>query len=253
MIKIVIIGSGSVAQHLLSAFANGKVGTVVQLFSRKPKFSSPYLDTIQITSNYNEIQEADLYIIAVSDNAIEEVSNNLPFTNKFVVHTSGTAPLTIINAKNRRGVFYPLQTFSKQYKIDFKNIPLCLETEVDADYTTLESIAKSISNEIYTINSTQRKALHVAAVFVNNFVNHMYKIGNDICIENGISFHILKPLILETANKIIAISPSEAQTGPAQRNDTNTINKQLQFLSNPNQKKIYQILTKSIVDNEQEL
>ena len=106
---------------------------------------------------------------------------------------------------------------------------------------------------MFNIDSNQRKSLHIAAVFVCNFVNHLYKIGNEICNENNIDFEILKPLIQETANKILKLSPEEAQTGPAKRNDSTTINKHLAILTDENQKEIYKLLTKSIIDNGKKL
>jgi predicted short-subunit dehydrogenase-like oxidoreductase (DUF2520 family) len=161
--------------------------------------------------------------------------------------------MTDLDDKNRKGVFYPLQTFSKNKAVDFKQVPICLESQNDDDYKVLETIAKSISERVYAIGSEQRKALHVAAVFVSNFVNHLYKIGNEICEEHQVPFDILKPLIQETANKIVTLSPEEAQTGPAKREDTQTINSHLSFLSNENQKEIYKLLTKSIIDNGKKL
>jgi predicted short-subunit dehydrogenase-like oxidoreductase (DUF2520 family) len=252
MIRLVILGSGNVAQHLTLAFANSKIAEVIQVFARKKEAVS-FITEEKITTEISKIKEADLYIIAVSDYAISEVSNILNFENKLVVHTSGSMPIEIINNKNRQGVFYPLQTFSKNKEVSFSEIPICLEAQNNEDYKLLETIAKSVSNQVFNINSTQRKALHVSAVFVCNFVNHLYKIGNDICTENNIPFHILQPLITETANKIALLSPSDAQTGPAKRNDSATINAHLQFLTNDNQKEIYKILTKSIIDNGKKL
>ena len=162
------------------------------------------------------------------------------------MHTSGGVALEKISNHNRRGVFYPLQTFTKGKAVDFKTIPICIETEFSADLKILKKIAKSISDKMYIINSEQRKALHVAAVFVNNFTNHLYQIGNQICEENNIPFEVLHPLIQETAEKIKELSPSEAQTGPALRNDTKTIEKHIDFLENPEYKKLYQLLTQSI-------
>ena len=135
----------------------------------------------------------------------------------------------------------------------FKTIPICLEAQNDTDYKTLETIAKSVSNSVNNINSKQRKALHVAAVFVSNFTNHLYQMSADICAENELSFDILKPLIQETANKIMTLSPKDAQTGPAKRKDTQTINEHLSFLTDENQKEIYKLLTKSIIDNGKKL
>jgi predicted short-subunit dehydrogenase-like oxidoreductase (DUF2520 family) len=214
---------------------------------------SPLLDSTKITNDWNTLAEADLYILAVSDDAITSVSSQLPFENKLVVHTSGSAPMTSLDNKNRKGVFYPLQTFTKGKAVDFKTIPFCLETQFENDYTLLEKVAKSISNNVFAIDSHQRKALHVAAVFVNNFTNHLYQLGNDICQENNVSFDILKPLILETANKILTLSPEAAQTGPAKRNDISTIAAHESFLTNENQSIIYKILTQSIQNHGKKL
>lgn len=132
-------------------------------------------------------------------------------------------------------------------------VPLCIEAQNNNDLQILKKVAKSISNKVFEIDSNQRKSLHVAAVFVSNFVNHLYKLGSDICEEHNVSFEILKPLIAETANKIEYLKPVDAQTGPAKRNDTTTINKHLAILTDDNQKEIYKLLTKSIIDHGKKL
>jgi predicted short-subunit dehydrogenase-like oxidoreductase (DUF2520 family) len=249
MIKVVIIGSGNVAQHLVAAFAKSSEIEVLQVFSRRKETIIPLLDSNKITTNYNDLVEADLYIIAISDDAITTVSSQLPFENRLVVHTSGTVSIDSLDSNNRKGIFYPLQTFTKNKAVDFSQIPICLESEKETDFELLKNVADSISNAVFKINSQQRKTLHVSAVFVNNFVNHLYQMGNEICAENNVPFEILKPLILETANKVMTLSPKDAQTGPAKRNDNQTIQAHLDFLSNENQKNIYKILTQSIQDN----
>lgn len=249
MISVVIIGSGNVANHLIMACYNNPFIDLIQVFSRS-KNQFPNLEPqVSIIHDWEQLKEADLYILAVSDNAIAEVSSKLPFANRLVVHTSGTMPMTLLDAKNRRGVLYPLQTFSKTKNIDFKKVPLCIEAENEVDLKLLQELAANWVNNSYIISSEQRKALHVAAVFVNNFVNHLYKIGNDICVDNNMSFEILKPLIMETADKINYLSPTNAQTGPAKREDTITINEHLKFISNDNQKEIYKLLTQSIINH----
>lgn len=253
MIKVTIIGSGNVAQHLISAFTNAENIEICQVFARNPETIFHLINPNKIVSDFDELLEADLFLIAVSDNAIAEVSSKIPFKNKLVAHTSGNFGIDDLDSKNRKAVFYPLQTFSKNKPVDFQEIPICLETQTESDYQILEEIAKTISNKTFKINSEQRKSLHVSAVFVSNFVNHLYQIGNEICNENQVDFEILKPLIQETANKILSLSPIEAQTGPAKRNDNQTINSHLQFLSNENQKEIYKLLTKSIIDNGKKL
>jgi predicted short-subunit dehydrogenase-like oxidoreductase (DUF2520 family) len=249
MIQVSIIGSGNVAQHLIQAFAKTTEIELVQVFSRKPELLFSLVPNHKIISDYNLLKAVDLIIIAVSDDAIAIVSAQITLKNQLVVHTSGSVSMDALNSKNRHGVFYPLQTFSVSKEIDFKLIPICLEATTRKDYQILEKVAKSISDVTYNINSEQRKALHVAAVFVSNFVNHLYQIGNELCLENDLSFEILKPLITETANKIQTLSPTQAQTGPAKRNDTQTIKAHLSFLTNDNQKEIYKLLTKSIIDN----
>lgn len=253
MIQVSIIGSGNVAQHLIKAFSEKAEIELVQVLSRKPEAVVNILNSDQIISDYNQLQKVDLIIIAVSDDAIAEVSCQIPFQNQLVVHTSGSVNVEALNDRNRKGVFYPLQTFSKSKEVDFKIIPICLEAQNESDYKTLKTVAKSISEVIYQVNSEQRKALHISAVFVSNFVNHLYQMGNEICTENNLSFDILKPLIQETANKILTLSPQEAQTGPAKRNDMQTINSHLSFLTDENQKEIYKLLTKSIIDNGKKL
>jgi predicted short-subunit dehydrogenase-like oxidoreductase (DUF2520 family) len=253
MIRVSIIGSGNVAQHLIVAFSKTTDIELVQVFARKDAAVAHLINPDKIYTNFNDIIAADLFIIAITDDAITEVSAAIPFSNELVVHTSGSVSIEAINNKNRPGVFYPLQTFSKSKEVDFKTIPICIETKNEKDFEILEKVAKSISNTVYKINSEQRKALHIAAVFVCNFVNHLYQIGNDICIENDLPFDILKPLIQETANKILTLSPNQAQTGPANRKDIQTINAHLNFLSDDNQKEIYKMLTKSIIDNGKKL
>jgi len=253
MIKVSIIGSGNVAQHLIQAFQLNSQIELVQVVARDIKKVAHLLDSNRITSDYTQLQEADLYIIAVSDDAIAEVSSALPFENRLVAHTSGTVALEGLDPKNRPAVFYPLQSFSKDKPIDFKSVPICLEAENEKDVQILKQLAHSISNAVYEINSEQRKALHVAAVFVNNFVNHLYQVGNEICDANAIPFEILKPLIQETANKIVTLSPKNAQTGPAKRNDLKTIAAHEEFLKDENQAAIYKLLTQSLQNNGKKL
>jgi predicted short-subunit dehydrogenase-like oxidoreductase (DUF2520 family) len=253
MIRITIIGSGNVAQHLIKAFTKSELVEIVQVYARKKEALSSLIEFDKITSDFEELQESDLYIIAVSDKAIADVSKQLPFQNRIVVHTSGAASLDVLDTKNRKGVFYPLQTFSKNKEIDFSIIPLCLEAENTFDFRVLETVAKSISNAVFAINSDQRKALHVAAVFVNNFTNHLYHIGQEICEEHQVPFEILRPLIQETAEKINTLNPVDAQTGPAKRNDLVTIDAHLAYLTNENQKNIYKLITQSIQDDRQAL
>ena len=250
---MVLLGSGNVAQHLITAFSNSSAIDLIQVVARNPKSIQHLIAIDKICSDYREIKKADVYLIAVSDNAIAEVSSRLPFENRLVAHTSGSMGLEVLDAKNRRGVFYPLQTFTKNKAVNFTEIPICLESENGTDYKKLEQLAQSISSNYQPISSQQRKALHVAAVFVSNFTNHLYQIGANICKDNNLSFELLHPLIAETAQKVQTLAPALAQTGPARRKDTQTINNHLDFLTNDNQKELYKLLTKSIIDHGKKL
>jgi len=249
MVDVILFGNGNVAIQLAKAFIKSDFCKLIQVYSRSTP--NKYFDkkSISTTQDINTIKDASIYIIAISDDAISEFSKKLKFKGKLVVHTSGSVALNDLQCDANKGVFYPLQSISKQKKISFKNIPICLETENEKDYTLLETLAKSISKKIYRINSEQRKSLHVSAVFVNNFTNHLYKIGEDICEKQNVDFEILKPLILETAKKIKNLSPKSTQTGPAIRKDTNTIKKHLELLDT-NQQEIYTLLTTSISNSK---
>lgn len=227
MISVLLVGKGNVASQLYNTFLSIDNIVLSQISSRELK----------------NIPKADVTIIAVSDDAIAEVSSKIK--NSLVVHTSGACSINDLKNTTNKGVFYMLQTFSKDKKVDFNEVPFCLEAENKKDEDQLKELAKLIGKKIYTVNSEQRKALHVAAVFVNNFTNYLYKIGNDICKEHQVPFDILLPLIKETASKIKTLSPEKAQTGPAIRNDKTTIKNHLDLL-NKEQQKIYKIITKSI-------
>lgn len=247
MIKVVILGGGNLAFHLTNTLLKTPSINLIQVYNRSLSKIKYLKGKTLITSNIDELKDADIYIVSVSDNAISELTSKLVLKNKLVVHTSGAANITELQSNSRKGVFYPLQSFSKEKEINFKEVPFCLETAHKLDFELLKKIATLLGSNSYNINSEQRKKLHVAAVFVNNFVNHLYYLGNEICDENNIPFEILKPLIKETSNKIIDLQPFDAQTGPAIRKDSKTINKHLELL-NENQQKIYSILTKSIIE-----
>ena len=245
MIDIVIIGFGNVGQHMAKAIHQTTTLNLLQVFNRS-EIKASELDNLKIktTSDFNDLIEADVYILAVKDDAIENIVTQIPFKNKIVAHTSGS--LELLNTKQNDAVFYPLQTFSKTKELDYRMIPFCLEAENEKTYTILEQIAKSISSKVYSISTEQRQQLHLSAVFVCNFVNHLYAIGEEICETHQIPFEILETLIEETALKIKTLNPTDAQTGPALRKDQKTINRHLTQLEKTNYKHIYQELTNSI-------
>ncbi|MGZ0016987.1 Rossmann-like and DUF2520 domain-containing protein [Yeosuana sp. AK3] len=246
MISVVILGSGNVATHLYKAFSKAENMVVNQWFSRHLKVIDFYKNEVEVIDDLALLKPADVYIIAISDDAISKVSSQLPFENRLVVHTSGSVGLHDLDKKNHRGVFYPLQTFSKDAEVDFTKVPFCIETLKKEDFNTLKLLAESIGSACYKVNSEQRSSLHLAAVFVNNFTNQLYRIAHEIVESTGTEFELLKPLILETAHKIQTLSPYMAQTGPAKRNDKKTIKKHLKQLENSPHKIIYELLTASI-------
>ncbi len=245
MIKIVLLGAGNVAHHLYKAIQQHPTLDIIQCYNRKGIALDPG-DAIAVTSQLHEILEADIYLLCISDTAITEVSQKLPFKNKLVVHIAGGVSMDAIASDQCAGVWYPLQTFSLGKKIDFSTVPICIEARSKKDLELLFQIASALSTKIYTLTSEQRSALHVAAVFVNNFTNHLYTIGNEICDAHQLPFEILYPLIQETAEKIVTLPPKQAQTGPAIRNDHKTITKHLQDLYQPMHQKLYTILTNTI-------
>ena len=165
------------------------------------------------------------------------------------MHTSGSTPMDNLSGQNRKGVFYPLQTFSKKREVNFSDISICIEAQNENDLNILEQLGDALGSKTYKLDCVQRKSLHVSAVFVCNFTNHLYKLGQDICIENNIPFEILLPLITETAAKLQLLNPHDAQTGPAKRQDFVTIASHLKFLKHSDNKHLYETLTQSIIQN----
>lgn len=250
--QIVLIGAGNVAYHLGHRFHQQGLD-VLQVFSRKKTKANKLAKQIK-TKAITDLQQldknGDIYIIAVHDSAIALVAQQIKklIPNKLVVHTSGATPSTVLKPffKNY-GIFYPLQTFSISRKVDFDNIPICIDSSRKKNREQLTHLAKSISQKAYHINDQQRAILHVAAVFVNNFSNHLFHIGQNIVDQENISFDLLRPLILETALKVQDQDASKMQTGPAIRGDDTTINRHLDYLDkHPHYKELYQLLTSSI-------
>ncbi len=261
--KIVLLGTGNVAHHLAHRFQ--AVGlSLAQLYGRNLEKLTFLANALQcpFTNNPQALQlDADLYILAVSDGAIEillqeiEINAKGAFHKALFVHTSGTIPSTVFAPFAKHyGVFYPLQTFSIGKQPDWSNLPMCVDANTDQQLIVLEYLARQLSPNVHRITDAQRATLHVAAVFVNNFTNHLFHIGQTIVENEGISFDLLKPLIQETAAKIQHNSPQTMQTGPAKRGDTVTIEKHKTFLKKyPFYNKLYDLMTKNINDKKNHL
>jgi len=248
--KIVFVGSGNLATHLSLAFKYAN-NNIIQIYSRKKQNAELLANQINcsFTNNLKKLNpEGDIYILAVSDNAINTVLKKINLKNKLLIHTSGSTNISVLKSHSDNfGVFYPLQTFSKNKELNFKNIPVCIEANNKLNEQILFNLAKQISDDIHYISSEKRIQLHLAAVFVSNFVNHLYSIADNILTDNDLPFNLLKPLISETANKVIKNKPVDCQTGPAIRNDKNVIKTHLRLLNKfPIYKKIYTFVSKSI-------
>ncbi|KQS35847.1 Rossmann-like and DUF2520 domain-containing protein [Pedobacter sp. Leaf194] len=248
--NIVLLGSGNVATHL--ALALRAIGeNIVQVFSPNlinAKALADRVDSAYINNLAQINTDADLYIISVKDDAIVEVARKLADVNGLVVHTSGTTDIKVLSTEVKHaGVFYPLQTFSRTKSVDFKTIPLCLEANEASQLELLQLLATRLSNKVYQLDGEKRKVLHLAAVFACNFTNHVYALASQILNANGLHFDIIRPLIAETADKVMADLPENVQTGPAIRQDEGTINKHLTMLADlPELQEIYQTLSDSI-------
>ncbi|UII79805.1 Rossmann-like and DUF2520 domain-containing protein [Flagellimonas sp. CMM7] len=245
MLSIVIVGTGNVARHLFNAFAESREVKVVQVVGRNKNCLERFSKMCAISNDFAQIATADVYIIAVKDDAIAKVSQSLTSKKGIVVHTSGAVEMDSLESSNR-GVFYPLQTFTMGKTLDFKSIPICIEAKQDTAITVLRMLGEAISDKVHEITSAQRKKLHLAAVFANNFTNHLYRISESICLEEGLSFELLQPLILETAQKVQSITPKDAQTGPARRGDKKSIQNHLNLLKDKKQTELYTLFSEAI-------
>ncbi len=247
---ITLIGAGNVAWHL------GR-GLSLKGFRIREIWSLSEQSALELASkvgasSINRIDQlspdSDLYIIAVSDTAIREVADKLKLENKFVVHTSGSVPMDEIAAVSPYfGVLYPLQTFSKHIPVNLAEVPFCLEASTPEALALLRNLSKKLSGVIRDTSSEERLMLHIAAVFASNYSNLMYTLASDVLATKGLSFDLLKPLVAETAHKVLTSEPERVQTGPAKRGDVNVINKHLELLASmPEYAEIYRLLANKI-------
>lgn len=249
---IVLLGSGNVATHLGGALV--AVGhRVKQVYSRTEEHAQALAATLGATAKTDlttiDVQ-ADVYIIAVNDDALAEVVAQLPNTLQgTVVHTAGSVDMAVLAAYAAEyGVLYPLQTFSKAKTVDFSTVPLAVEASGKAALVRLEALANDLSKRVFRCDSKQRLSLHVAAVFACNFSNHLYTVAADILDKYDLDFDLIRPLILETARKVMEHQPKDVQTGPAVRNDVQTMAKHLELLeaTDPSLVQLYRLVSKRI-------
>ncbi len=252
--RIALIGAGNLATNLGKALKN-KGLEVVQVYSRTNESASALADILAcpyVTAIDAICCDADLYIVALKDSALAEMAVQIVNRNEgaLFVHTAGSMPMDTLPCEHR-GVFYPMQTFSKTKEVDFSEIPIFIEAQNEKDLLVLKQLANTLSRSVYELNSENRKYLHLSAVFCCNFANHCFAIGERILKEHGgVPFEVMLPLIDETARKLHSLSPQEGQTGPAVRWDENVIGKQLSLLDDePVMQEIYKLMSKSIHSN----
>ncbi|MBK6483082.1 MAG: DUF2520 domain-containing protein [Chitinophagaceae bacterium] len=248
--KIVIIGSGNVGYQMAWHLHNAG-HQIIQVFSRhlpSAKWIGNLMD-IPCTDSYSEIsQEADIYLVTVKDDAISDVAEQLKLNGQVIAHTSGSVPGSVLkNVSDNFGIFYPLQTLSRNVSVDFSTIPICVDASNAATLHILRDLGGTLTGKIIEVNDEQRFAIHVAAVFANNFTNHLFSISQMILEQSGLSFEIFKPLINETVRKIQNHDPLNVQTGPAVRRDNLTIENHLEYLKKDGRfAEIYKVLTADI-------
>ena len=250
-VRINLIGGGNVATHLAQAFTRAGhevVGVVCRDMTHAKALADP-IGALAI-NNIADLPPADVAIIAVPDNAIADVALQLSESGVCLVvaHTSGATPISALEPNLHRGVFYPCQTFTKADSIDVKQIPFLIEGSDDESYAVLYQLAKSISQKVTSCDGSQRALLHVAAVFGSNFANHLLLNAKDFMERAGLPFDTLRPLMEQTVAKAFEIGPLEAQTGPARRGDSKTMEHHETLIDNELQKKIYKLLTQSIYE-----
>jgi predicted short-subunit dehydrogenase-like oxidoreductase (DUF2520 family) len=246
---IVIIGTGNTAT-ILGKRLKDAGHRIVQVFGRNAeKASELAYDLDSVSTNYSSTlnKEADLYLIAVSDNVITEVLEEIVLPSRTVVHTAASVSKDILKPYAKHyGVFYPLQSLKKGVS-DLADIPIVIDASDPSTRHLLQTAGRSISNLVLEAGDEQRLKLHLAAVFCNNFVNHIYTLMEHYCAKESLDFRILIPLIQETSRRLSLSAPGNAQTGPAVRRDTETLNRHLSLLDNqPHLKEIYRLFTESI-------
>ena len=251
--KITLIGAGNLATQLGIAL-KAKRFEIAQVYSRTKASASLLAKKLKAEAiiDLSAINtSSDLYIIAVKDDVIKKLAKKLKLKDKLIVHTSGSIDSKVLKSCSENyGVIYPLQTLSKNKKISFVNIPLCIEASNADSLKKLREVAEKISSEVYEIDSQKRKTLHLAAVFASNFTNYMYSVSEKILSKEKIPFKILLSLIEETANKVQTVSPKKAQTGPAIRKDKKTMDSHLEMLKKDKRtRELYKLISKGILKN----
>jgi predicted short-subunit dehydrogenase-like oxidoreductase (DUF2520 family) len=254
--KIAILGTGNVAWHLAPALEDAG-HTITEIFGRDKEKIELITKRLYTAEGKEDLDfsesEAEIFILAVSDQAVSELADEVILPEESIlVHTSGAVPLEILgySSATYTGIFYPLQSFTKDRPVDFSDVPFLLESEDGTTLQKLKKLAKSISPLQFQVKSKDRLALHVAAVFASNFTNHMLRISEEIMARQGLDYEMMKPLIIETISKSLELGARKAQTGPAIRSDFNTLEIHHRFLNyNEQVAEIYKLISQDIIDS----
>jgi predicted short-subunit dehydrogenase-like oxidoreductase (DUF2520 family) len=254
--SVSFVGSGNVATHLSAALLQSGI-QIREVFSLNESHAEAFSKKTKcsIVSKLNHLDpDIDLILLCVPDHQVKKVAGGLAPGKAIIAHTSGIVSLIEIKSDTHpTGVFYPLQTFSKNRTINFQEIPFCIEGETHHTSEMLTQLAYKLSNKVVTVASSQREILHLTAVMVNNFSNMLYGMAHEILLENNLDFKLLTPLIRETANKVTEMTPQEAQTGPARRKDETTIQRHQELLQGfPHYQELYQLITDHIIKKHHE-
>ena len=247
--EIVIIGTGNAAT-VLGHKLNGAGHRIIQVYGRSSigaETLASALNTTFTTSLHNINPQAELYLVAISDTAIEAVVRGLHLPEKIIVHTAAAVSKEVLrNSSTHYGVLYPLQSLQKRSTY-LPDVPLLIDASNGETLKQLHNLASSISKQVFAATDSERLKLHLAAVFCNNFGNHLFVLMQEYCNSEGLDFELLKPLIRETAERIDTINPAAAQTGPAIRGDDATLYKHQVLLNNhPKLQAFYNLFTQSI-------
>lgn len=250
VINISLIGTGRLSFNLMNEILDNKSLSLNQIYGRSKFRPKNISDQIEYIKEIKNLKKSDFYFIAVSDIEIEKISNKINSYDGIVIHLSGSTNINVLSIHKNHGVFYPLQTFSYDSNLSFKQIPILIEANSKINLSKIKKLADIFSKKVYKMNSSKRLVCHISATIANNFSNHMIVSAEKILEENKINKSIIKPLIFETFNKLNKMSAKDAQTGPALRNDYITIEKHLKQLVNSDFLDLYKEVTKNIKSNE---
>lgn len=254
--KIAILGAGNLAWNLAPALEDAG-HEITEVYARDLQKAKEITERIYTAVPKDDLDfsesRAELFILAIKDDALSEVADQVILPEgSILVHTSGAIPMEVLSQSSASyvGVFYPLQSFTKGKKVEFEEVPFLLESEDEGSLQLLKKVAKSLSQLVYILRAKDRQAVHVAAVFASNFTNHMLRIAEDILHRQGFDAELLKPLIIESISKSLQLGARKAQTGPAIREDYETLETHHHFLAyNEQLAEIYRLISQDIIDS----